>query len=95
MDFARLCKEGKLVFVDGLSNLFGKDVPATELGREVVTLESGIASVDAKVQKCLGEKTQRGSERVLLVLDGLDVLFGLAQADADDLAGLLLGWRKV
>ena len=100
-DLPRHCKDGRFLFVDGLSGLFcpagfaASELGAASEGRAVLR-DSHLESVYQAVRESIDKvKGQRPECRVLLLLDGLDLLLAATGADVESLLDVVSSLREV
>ncbi|MCJ1448807.1 MAG: hypothetical protein MMC23_009326 [Stictis urceolatum] len=99
-DLPRHCKDGRFLFVDGLSGLFcpagfaASELGAASEGRAVLR-DSHLESVYQAVRESIDKvKGQRPECRVLLLLDGLDLLLAATGADVESLLDVVSSLRE-
>ena len=89
-----MSRDGRIVFVDGLTSMFGAGGTVPAIPGNVVLKDPGLEAVEKTVLGHLGSKN-RGFEKTVLVVDGLDLLLAATEADPFSIADMLAEWREV
>lgn len=98
MDLSRSSKEGKIVFIDGLTSLFGASEDISNIGYDdgkAILRDARIQSIDKEVRHHIGTSSEAERENVILMIDGLDLLLAATELDAMTLSDILADWRDV
>ena len=105
LDLVKLLEKQNLAFLDGLSALFhqdDRDQDSTRRGlrgkskRSVLT-DSSIESLEKSIFTAINslKEENQNSKRIVLVLDGLDLLLASTATDAEMMMDLLAELREV
>ena len=100
LDLAKLETQGKLVYIDGLTGLFGdyiKGEGGLHTGKKGAERlgDAGLESIEKVVGRYIGTVDLQSENRTLLMLDGLDILLAATETDAQALTDVVNEWREV
>ena len=91
--------QGSLVYIDGLMGLSEnhREVEGhlNTKWKRVLLRDLGLETLEETVNSCIHVMKTHTEERILLVLDGLDMLLAITEVDAQALTDMVMGWREV